>query len=184
LIVSNVWNSLHQVMTNYNALGEKTVNYYQTGSPYLPLGTMAPNGLASTNNYYTNGYTNYLQSTVISALGVTNSFTYTDGLVYTATDQRGLTATNTTIRCNALTTSRPDGTITATYSNLNLLQTVDRLGHTNRFGYDAFGRKIWEADALGRTNAYAYSSAGDLQSVTDALGRAGNGSQLFVKRPG
>jgi hypothetical protein len=83
LVVSNVWNAIHQVVTNYNASMETTMSYYQNGSPYLLLGTVAPNGLASTNYYYSSGAVNYLQSSVISALGVTNSFTYTNGLVYT-----------------------------------------------------------------------------------------------------
>jgi RHS repeat-associated protein len=170
-VLSNVWNGLHQVTTNYNGLGEASIGYYQGSSPYLLLGGVAPNGLSTTNYYYSSGAINYLQSKVIPALGITNTYTYTNGLVYTSTDERGLTVTNVYDNLRRLIrTSRPDGTSFAAFTNLSLVSAVDRTGHTNSCGYDSFGRKTWDSDALGRKRFYSYSSGGDLVSTTNTLG--------------
>jgi RHS repeat-associated protein len=45
------------------------------------------------------------------------------------------------------------------------------LNNTNSFGYDAYGRKIWERDPLGRTNWFGYCGCGTLSSVTNAIGQ-------------
>jgi RHS repeat-associated protein len=174
LILSNVYNSIHQVVTNYNASSEKIVNFYQTSSPFLPLGTVAPNGLASTNYYFTSGSSlNYLKSGAVPALGVTNSYTYTNGLVFTHTTERGLTLTNTyDVLQRPVALSRPDGTARLVYTNLSLIEIVDRLGNPSYIGYDAYGRKICDSDALNRTNWYGYSTGGDLIGMTNALSQS------------
>ena len=93
-----------------------------------------PSGLVNAYIYDTNG----LLVTQIDTGFDTNSYTYTNDLVFTHTDARGLTITNTWDNLNRLVrTTFPDGTfITNTYSRLDLVQTVDRMGFTNSFGYD------------------------------------------------
>ena len=171
LLVSNIYNSMHQVVTNYDALNQITRFIYNVNSQ--PISVVSPSGLTTTNIYYTSGlYSNFLETTTQLEISFTNSVSYTNGLIYTATNERGLTATNSYDNLLRLTTcSDPRGTIAYSYTNMNLLQTVDRLGNTNRDGYDPYGRLIWEADPLNRTNWYAYYGWGALKAVTNALGQ-------------
>jgi RHS repeat-associated protein len=171
LVVSNHWSN-NQLVLSHNALGEATRYTYQTNGLRLLTSVKAPNGLTTTNIYYAGGHTNFLEKTVIIELGVTNSFAYTNGLLLTATSERGATVTNRYDILQRLTnTASALGSASFTYSNLLLLQTVDAAGYTNRFGYDAYGRAVWAADPLNRTNWTAYCSCGAVDAVTNALGQ-------------
>jgi RHS repeat-associated protein len=85
-----------------------------------------------------------------------------------------LTTTNTWDNLQRLTRlDFPDATsITNTYSKLDLVQTVDRMGFTNSFGYDSMRRKILETNANGVVKAYGYCNCGSLTSITNAVGTA------------
>jgi YD repeat-containing protein len=101
----------------------------------------------------------------------TNSFSYTNDLVYTPTDERGLTTTNLFDKLNRLTNSaNPLGAISYRYDKLDLVQVKDRLGYTTTFAYDAVRRRIAETNALGRATLYNYCSCGALDSIQDAAG--------------
>ena len=104
--------------------------------------------MVTTNIYGSDGY---LAQQIVAGFS-TNSYTYTNGLVYTHTDERGLTVINTWDALERLTVvAYPDSTsISYTYSNLDLVQIVDRMGHTNSYGYNSIRQKISETDALGR----------------------------------
>ena len=164
--INNTFNTNHQVLTNYNALGEMTVYTYDSSNRLITAHT--PSGLTTSNYYGGNGY---LAQTVDLEIGRTNSYTWTNGLVLSHTDERGLTVTNTWDALNRLIkVTYPDGTcLTNTYLYLDLVQVVDRMGFTNRYDYNGFRQVEHAVDALYRTNTYGYCNCGLLESITDPL---------------
>jgi RHS repeat-associated protein len=102
----------------------------------------------------------------------TSSFTYSNDLVSTFTDQRGLTVTNTWDNLQRLTSrTYPDGTyISNQYTWLDLTAAKDRLGNWTYYGYDQLRRNIAVTNALGKYELFSYCSCGALESVQDALG--------------
>ena len=101
----------HQVLFRTNALGEVTSYTYNATEQVTSI--TLPNGLVTTNLYGNNGF---LAQQIVVGFS-TNSYTYTNGLVYTHTDERGLTTTNTWDALQRLTqVAYPDGTsISYTY---------------------------------------------------------------------
>ncbi|HTX21666.1 MAG TPA: RHS repeat-associated core domain-containing protein, partial [Candidatus Aquilonibacter sp.] len=162
---SYAYDTNHQVLFMTNALGEVTCYTYNTYEQ--PTSIIQPNGLVTTNIYGSDGF--LAQQIVIGYS--TNSYTYTNGLVYTHTDERGLTTTNTWDALNRLVkVSYPDGTFTSyIYSNLDLVETVDRLGFHTYYGYNPIEQKIAETNALGNVTRYNYCQCGALESIEDAL---------------
>jgi len=164
------YNTHHQVLRLTNALEEVTAFTYNGDGQLTSVKT--PAGLTTTNLYYSSGdYEGWLDKTIDLEINRTNTYTYLDGLVYTHTDERGLTLTNT---WDALQRLRrvdfPDGTfVTNAYNALDRIQTVDRMGFTNSFGYDSMRRLTDVTNALGAVTHYEYCTCGSLESVTDAL---------------
>jgi len=155
----------HQVLFMTNALGEVTSYSYNA---YEQLTNVTqPNGLVTIYSY---GSDDYLSQRIVTGIS-TNSYTYTNGLVYSHTDERGLTVTNSWDALERLTNvAYPDGThISYIYSNLDLAQVIDRLGHTNSYSYNSIRQKVSETDALGRTTYYVYCDCGALYAITNAL---------------
>src|SRR6266511_1095714 len=179
-VSSNYFNTYHQVLTNFNALAEKTVSTYDSGQRLTSV--TAPTGLITTNIYFSSGYTNWLDRTIDFAVSGTNTtyyrtnaFTYANGLIYSQTDERGLTISNYWDNLQRLTGRLyPDSTfITNSYDRLDLVQVVDRLGYTNRYSYNAHREKTRETNALGVVTAYDYCQCGALDNVTYAVGITG-----------
>jgi RHS repeat-associated protein len=164
---SNAFNAHHQVVTNFDALNQMT-RYTYDGSQRLTF-VQTPAGL-TTSNYY--GADGHLAQTIDLEIGRSNSFTWNNGLVYSQTDARGLTTTNTWDALNRLVkTLYPDGSyVTNVYTNLDLVKRIDRMGLTNRYDYNGFRQVIHSFDALNRSNNYSYCDCGTLSSVTDPLG--------------
>jgi RHS repeat-associated protein len=175
-VSSNAYNAFHQVLTNFNALGEKTTYTYDTSNRVTSI--TYPNGLVITNIYSTS---NLLQQIQVGL--ATNTFTWSNNLVRTQTDPRGMRVTNTWDALQRLTRQEfTDGTsVRYAFSRLDLVQVVDRMGFTNGFGYDALGRKIAFTNALGRITTYDYCSCGSLTSVRDA---ANNLTSFFYNNAG
>ncbi|MBI3851947.1 MAG: RHS repeat-associated core domain-containing protein [Verrucomicrobia bacterium] len=166
-VSSNYFNANHQVLTNLNALNEMTIYTYDSSNRVTSI--KRPSGLTTTNLYNSDGT---LAKTIDLEINRTNSFTYANGLVYSQTDERGLTITNTWDNLQRLIkVTYPDGTfITNIYNNLDLVRVVDRMGFTNSFGYDSMRRKTAETNALGNYTLYSYCTCGSLDSVRDAAG--------------
>jgi RHS repeat-associated protein len=166
LVSSNIYNGNHEVITNYDALNEITTYTYDTSNRLTSV--TSPTGLITTNTYGGDGF--LTQQIVVGF--TTNSYTYTNGLVYTHTDGRGLTTTNTWDNLQRLRrVDYPDGTfITNTYQNLSLVSSLDRLGFTNSYGYDSMQRKIAETNAMGNYTIYNYCTCGSLDSIRDPAG--------------
>lgn len=167
-VSSNYYNANHQMLTNYNALNEMTVYTYDASNRLTS--TRAPNGLVTTNIYGSDGF---LAQQIVTGFS-TNSYTYTDALVATHTDTRGLATTNLWDNLNRLlSTTYPDGTtISNQYSALDLTGTKDRLGNWTYFAYDSMRRKIAETNALGAVTSYSYCTCGSLDFILDAAGNA------------
>ena len=165
-VVSNVYNAYHQVTNSYNALNELTVYTYDTTNRLVTQRT--PAGLTTSNYYGTDGY---LAQTVDLEIGRNNSYTWSNGMVYSHTDERGLTLTYAWDGLNRLTNiSYPDGThIANIYSNLDLVQVIDRMGFTRKYAYNGFRQVVQAADALNRTYTYSYCNCGLLESITGPI---------------
>jgi RHS repeat-associated protein len=168
--------SERQVIRSTNAMGE--VTYYSYNSAHQLEGTLRPSGLATTNYYFSSGtYTNWLERTV-DYQGTTplrtNAYTYTNGLVLTHTDERDLRVTNSWDALGRLLRmDYPDGTsIQHTYNKLDRVRTVDRLGFSSGWAFDALRRMTYATNALGRVTTYEYCACGPLSSITDPLGQA------------
>ena len=162
-------NRLPVVVTN--VLGEITRFTYNADGQ--PTGISRPGGLVTTNLCFTSGdYTGWLERTIDLVGGVpqrTNSFTYTNGLVHTHTDERGSVTTHTWDALGRLTSASDGlGTVSNIYDKLDLVRTVDRMGFTNGFRYDAMRRLTDSYDALGRKTHNDYCTCGALESVIDA----------------
>jgi len=155
-----------------NALSEVTTVTYNPTNRQV-TGIQWPSGLTTTNLYFTSGtHSNWLQET--RDLQTTNyyQFTYTNGLVRTFTDARGLQVTLGWDELERLTNATyPNGTFTFEFDKLDLVKAVDRLSHTNRYFYNAVRQLYRQIDPLNRTNDFQYCECGRPESVTDALGR-------------
>jgi RHS repeat-associated protein len=170
IVTTNEYNSIHQVTNSRNALNETTVYAYDAQQR---LSTVThPNGLVTTYTY--DGSAGLPAAVVDSYSGTglrTNSYTYTNGLVRTHTDPRGLTITNTYDTLNRLLRQDfPDHTaIVHSYDKLDRVKTLDRLGFTNGFAYDGFQQMIRHTNANKAVTTYNYCNCGSLDSVSDAL---------------
>ena len=179
------YDSQHQVLFLTNALSEVTSYTYTTNEQ--PASITQPSGLVTT---YTYGADNFLTQQI--AVGYfTNSYTYANGLIYTYTDARGLTVTDSWDALQRLTNiSYPDSTSVAyTYNKLDLEKIVDRMGFTTSYGYNAIRQKIAETNALSNVTSYSYCDCGALEFVTDPLGHVthfthdNQGNQVGVVYP-
>jgi len=170
--ISNVYNGFHEIVTNYNALSEVTTYAYNANNQLTNRVSLT--GLATDYTYDANGWLAAMIDHAGSVWFRTNSFTYTNGLVYTQTDPSGLTVTNTWDTLGRLLTMRfSDGTgVTNAYDKLDLLVTRDRLGFTNGYAYDGFRQLIRQTNANGKVTTYQYCNCGSLDSRTDPLGNA------------
>jgi len=168
---SSVYDANHNLLKATDPLGQVTTQTYDAQGRLTGIRT--PAGLTTTNIYFASGpYTNWLQTTIDLEIQRTNSYTYANDLVYSHTDERGLTVTFT---WDALRRLRrvdfPDGTfITNSYNRLDLVRIIDRMGYTNSFGYDAVRRLIAQTNALGNYTLYNYCPCGALESIQDAAG--------------
>ena len=160
----------HLPLRATNAVGDVTAYTWDSHSRLTSVKTAA--GLTHTNLYFASGaYTNFVQTAIDLEINRTNSFTYTNDLVYTHTDERGLTTTDLYDSLNRLTNSaNPLGAISYLYNKLDLVQVKDRLGFTTSFFYDAVRRRTAVTNALGRATLYNYCDCGALSSIEDAAG--------------
>jgi RHS repeat-associated protein len=163
------YDGLHQVLAMTNALHEVTQYTYNTRGQLSSV--TRPNNLVTTNIYGADGFLATTYDYSGSTYYRTNSYTYTNGLVFTHTDERGLTTTNTWTALQKLARmDYPDGTsINYTYTNLDLIRVVDRMGFTNSYAYDSMERRTGVTNALGNKTIYNYCNCGALDSIQDSL---------------
>jgi RHS repeat-associated protein len=164
--VSNAFNAYHEVIANYDALNETVTYTYDTNQ--RPTSVTLATGLVITNIYGTDGFLAQQIETGIA----TNSYTYTNALVFTHTDPVGLTTTNKWDGLQRLASrAYPDSTyISNQYTRLDLTATKDRLGHWSYFGYDQLRHRIAATNTLGAFTLFSYCSCGALEEIRDPLG--------------
>ncbi|HEX5218777.1 MAG TPA: cysteine peptidase family C39 domain-containing protein [Verrucomicrobiae bacterium] len=169
-VVSNYFgNSYHQVDASYDALNQETKYTYNANRQLTSIRT--PGGLTTTNLYFTSGDAlNRLQKTIDLEIARTNSYTYSGDLVYSHTDERGLTVTNYWDGLSRLTGRKyPDGTTTSNiYSALDITATKDRMGFWSYAEYNGIRQKVAETNANGVVTRYGLCDCGAVMSVTNA----------------
>jgi RHS repeat-associated protein len=168
LVSSNIYDPFHEVLTNYNALNEMATFIYDTS--HRLVSATAPSGLVTTNLYGADGFL----AQQIAVGFSTNSYTWINDLLFTQTDPRNLTITNTWDPLERLRrVDYPDGTsATNSYDRLDQVRVVDRMGFTNSFGYNAVRQLVAATNANGVVARYGYCSCGALESITNAFGTA------------
>jgi RHS repeat-associated protein len=170
-VVSNYFgNSYHQVDASYDALNQETRYTYNADRQMTSI--VRPSGLTTTNYYFASGPSEgRLEQTIDIEINRVNSYTYVDDLVYSHTDERGLTVTNYWDGLQRLVGRvYPDGTsISNIYTALDITATMDRLGHWAYFSYNGIRQKVAEWDANGVETGYGYCDCGALLSVTKAV---------------
>jgi len=162
-------NVYHQPDAAYDALNQATSYTYNGNRQVTSISR--PTGLTITNIYFSSGtYINWLASYIDQEISATNSYTYTNGLISTHTDARGLTTTrfyDNLQRPNEIL--HPDGsTISNVYTFLDLTAIKDRMGVWSYFGFNGDRQKIAETNANGVVTLFNYCSCGALLSVTNA----------------
>ncbi|HEX5218421.1 MAG TPA: hypothetical protein VFZ59_02550 [Verrucomicrobiae bacterium] len=113
---------------------------------------------------------NRLDKTIDVEIKRTNSYTYSGDLVFSHTDERGLTATNYWDGLSRLTGRKyPDTTTTSNiYTALDLTVTKDRMGSWSYAGYNGIRQRVAETNANGVVTRYGLSDCSSVISVTNA----------------
>jgi RHS repeat-associated protein len=169
-VMSNIFNAAHQVMVSYNALNEMTTFDYDSSQRLT--NHFRPSGLNIAYIYGTNGY---LQKVIEKEISRTNSFVYTNALLFTHTDERGLTVTNFWDALN-----RPTGrawsdvfgnTVTTSnlYNKLDLVGIKDPLDNWTGYGFDALRHMTSMTNALTNIWLYTWCDCGSLETIADPL---------------
>lgn len=184
-VLNNAYNANHEVITNYDALGQLTTNGYD-GTTFQITSSSAPSGLVT---LYTYNGSHRLQSVVDLPVNRTNSYTWnSDGTMATSTDPRGLVETYFWDGLHRLTgTSDSRGSTTNLYyllsgtaypnsyggtTILDVTASQDRMGYWTSYVYDALRRKTAETNANGVVTAYSYCTCGSVSSITNAWNTA------------
>ena len=160
----------HHLLRATNAVNDLTSYTYDSQGRLTS--TKSPAGLTTTNLYFSGtSYSNWIQQTIDIEIGRTNSFTYTNDLLWTRTNERGLTTTNSWDALQRLTSSSDSrGTNLYFYNKLDLARSVNRMGFTNSFGYDAVRRLTASTNAEGACTLYSYCTCGSLDWTRDPVG--------------
>ena len=166
-VISNAFNTAHEVLTNFNALNERTLYSYDSSNRLSSI--TAPSGLVVTNIYGTDGYLAEQRTIGYS----TNTFTYANALLSTYTDARGLTTTYSWDNLNRLTgMSFPDSTsISNQYTVLDVTGTKDRLGNWTYYGYNSLRQLITVTNRNGNYMTYDRCPCGAIDTIHDFLGK-------------
>lgn len=173
-VVSNHFNAYHQPLASYNALNEATLYSYNTN--HQITSHVSPSGLTTAYVYFTSGTdANRLEKIIEVEISRTNSYNYyTDGLVFSHTDERGLTTTRYWDQLERLTgVAYPDGTTTSNiYTALDITATKDRIGAWSFTAYNSVRLKVAETNVNGVVTRYGYCECGALSDLTNAWNTA------------
>jgi RHS repeat-associated protein len=124
-------------------------------------------GLTTTNIYGTNGF---LSQAVDLEIGRTNSYTYSNGLVKTATNERGLITTYAWDNLQRMVSKADtEGVISNVYTRLDLTATEDKTGHWSYFAYDPLQHMVAITNANNEVKLASYCACGALEWTRDAI---------------
>ena len=148
-----------------NAVDYVTSITYNSDNQVTSIRT--PAGLTTTNRYDANGFLTNVTDLQISR---TNSFTYTNGLIYTWQNERGLRITNVWDKLQRLVKQADqEGYVSNIYTRLDLTGTRDRLGNWTYFGYDPLRHLVAATNANQEVSLASYCSCGALEWTRDPL---------------
>ena len=149
-----------------NALGYVTSRTFDANNRVTSV--RSPAGLTTTNNFDVAGF---LAKVTDLELGRTNAITYTNGLIVTALNERGVTTTYTWDKLSRLITqSDSDGYTSNVYSRLDLVASRDKLGNWTYFGYDPLQHLVAITNANQEVTLASYCSCGALNWTRDPMG--------------
>lgn len=149
-----------------NAVGYITTITYDGSNRVTSV--LSPAGLTTTNTYDATGY---LTKTVDLQIGRTNSYTYTNGLVRTWTNERGLVTTYSWDKLNRMVSqSDQEGYVSNIYTRLDLTATRDKLGNWTYLGYDPLQHIVAVTNANQEITLASYCSCGALEWLRDPMG--------------
>jgi RHS repeat-associated protein len=149
-----------------NAVGYVTALTYNGSNRVTSV--HSPAGLTTTNNYDATGF---LTKVTDIEIGRTNSYTYTNGLVFTHQNERGLVTTYAWDKLQRLVSqSDQEGYVSNVYTRLDLTASRDKLGNWTYFGYDALQHLVATTNANQEVTLASYCSCGALESLRDAMG--------------
>jgi hypothetical protein len=180
LLRSYTYNSYHQVLTKGHVVdaGTTYTTVYNYDPSYRQLTSIVmPTGLTRSYTYNSSRRVSQISDSPINRV---ESFAYwPNGLVKTNTDSRGLVRVFTWDNLQRMTrVDYPDGTyISNSYTQggtpiLDRTLTRDRMGYTNRFGYDNVRQLAFTVDPLNHTNTYTYvGPLGQVGTVQNPLGQ-------------
>jgi len=181
-VVSNYFSTTyHQPDASYDALNQATLYLYNANRQLIR--SIDPAGLTTTNIYFASGTdANRLSKTIDFEISRTNSYTYTNALVFTHTNPRGLTITNSWDNLQRLTAvNYPDGTyISNVYTFLDLTASRDRLNQWRSFGYNPIRQIIAATNESGVVTRYGYCDCGALLAQTNAWNTSVQQFSLFT----
>jgi RHS repeat-associated protein len=148
-----------------NELGYITTFTYNSDNQTTSL--RLPSGLTISNVFDANGF---LTSIIDVELQRTNTFSYTNGLVYVYQNELGLRVTNVWDGLRRLVSAADaEGYVSNVYSRLDLAANRDKLGNWTYFGYDPLGNLIATTNANQEVSLASYCSCGSLLWTRDPL---------------
>jgi len=146
-----------------NELGYVTSFTYDSNNRLTSV--RSPSGLTTTNRYDSSGFRTNIVALEISA---TNSFSYTNGLVYVHTNNLGLVTTNYWDKLQRLQARYDaEGSVSNIFTRLDLTATKDKLGNWTYFGYDALRHPVAFTNANQEVTLARYCQCGSLDWVRD-----------------
>lgn len=171
-VVSNAFNANHQIITNFDALGQTNVYLYGSNNRLVSYKNAA--GLTVTNIYESSGaFSNFLRQVTEVEVSRSSTYSYSNGFKFSETNSRGLSMTHSWDALGRRTqTDYSDGTKTKTvYDKLDPVSQLDRLGFTNKYAFDGFRQRVIHINPRGHTNQWSYCNCGSLDSQIDPMGK-------------
>jgi RHS repeat-associated protein len=173
-VIHNIYDSLGNVLSTTDALGNVTTNTYDSSNNLLSQSTPLNGTTVATTSYTYNGFGEVL--TVTDPLGnvTTNAYDAHGNLtsVTSPKPNSSTAASVTTFAYNSLgeltTITDPLGHVTTmTYTTAGLVATItDAQNNVTTYGYDAKGNRTSVTDALNHTTTFAYDAMSRLTTIT------------------
>ncbi len=163
----------HQPTNIIDSLNQPTTLTF--GPTHNLGGFTLPSGLSVALKYYASNSASangsLLSNVTWSATGRSLTFTYTNSLPLTVSNDLGLKITNFWDGLNRLVgTTFPDGSsISNTYDRLSLAGYKDRMGNWTTVGYNGLEFPTSITNALTNVTLLSWCNCGSLASITDAL---------------
>ena len=150
-----------------NAVGD-VIRYTHNTNTMRVTSIIFPTGLVRTNIYYTSGPSAGFLAQQIDLGFRTNSFSYTNGNIFSRTNELGMVTQFAYDSLNRpVSTAFPDETTTSNvYNKLDLAANKDRLNHWASYGYNAVRQLMAETNVNNEITTYDYCGCGSPDQIT------------------